>query len=118
MALQPPGWKTIDKKRNRSQKTNKAGEERGQQGEEDGGGGRGAVEWRRRDWPMSESGQEEMADPLQARGQVRLRSVIFSFFLFLHHPCPSAVWGSGSAKGEGRAGEKLRLAWSVASTAL
>lgn len=66
---------------------------RGVAGEEDGGG-RGAVEWRRCDWPMSESGQEEMADCLKRGGQMQLRSVIFFYFSFIFlFSRPSAVLG-------------------------
>ena len=47
-----------------------------------GGGGRGAVEWRRCDWPMSESGQED-GRPVASEGtNIRLRSVIFIPFYF------------------------------------
>ena len=51
--------------------------------------GGGTVEWRRCDWLMTDSGQGS----LQARGQMRLRSVIFFLFSFLFFSRPPVVLG-------------------------
>ena len=60
---------------------------------------------------MSESGQEEMADPLQARGQVRLRSVIFFSFFFFYVAPVHPLFGARSLPGSrGGQEKKLRLA--------